>query len=122
MLVREGKRQGVQHMVVTHAMNPPILMNIAQMQEAARAGGLIEFVGASMRSADAQDRVARMAEAIRAIGPQFCILSSDLGQKNNPLPAEGFGAFLAALHERGFSEAELDVMSKKNPATLLELR
>src|SRR5258706_7680436 len=28
MLLREGKRQGVQHMVVTHAMNPPILMTV----------------------------------------------------------------------------------------------
>jgi Family of unknown function (DUF6282) len=122
LLLREGKRQGVRHMVVTHAMNPPVLMNVAQMQEAAREGGLIEFVGASMRSADASERVARIVEAIRAIGPQFCVLSSDLGQKSNPLPAEGFGAFLAALHARGFSEAELDVMSKKNPATLLGLQ
>ena len=38
MLLREGQRQGVRHMVVTHAMNPPILMNLAQMQEAAKLG------------------------------------------------------------------------------------
>jgi len=121
LLLREGKRQGVRHMVVTHAMNAPILMNVAQMQEAAREGAFIEFVGASMRSADASERVARMADAIRAIGPQLCIVSSDLGQKINPLPAEGFGAFIAALHARGFSDADLDLMSKKNPATLLGL-
>ena len=28
MLVREGKRQGVKHMVVTHAMMQPVLMNV----------------------------------------------------------------------------------------------
>ena len=31
MLVREGKRQGVQRMVVTHAMNPPVLMDLPRM-------------------------------------------------------------------------------------------
>ena len=31
MLVREGQRQGVRHMVVTHAMNPPIEMDVPRM-------------------------------------------------------------------------------------------
>src|SRR6476661_4998822 len=42
MLVREGKRQGVQHMVVTHAMNDPIRMTVPQMQEAAKLGAFVE--------------------------------------------------------------------------------
>ena len=29
MLLREGRRQGVQRMVVTHAMNDPVLMNVS---------------------------------------------------------------------------------------------
>jgi len=122
MLVREGKRQGVQHMVVTHAMNAPILMTVSQMRDAAAQGAFIEFVGGSMRTADAAARVDRFADSIRNVGPQFCILSSDLGQKGNPLPADGFAAFLAALQARGFTDAELGRMSKQNPATLLGLR
>src|SRR5713226_5887491 len=122
MLLREGKRQGVQHMVVTHAMNAPILMTGAQMRDAAAQGAFIEFVGGSMRMADAAARVDRFADAIRNVGPQFCILSSDLGQKGNPLPADGFAAFIAALQARGLADAELGRMSKQNPATLLGLR
>jgi hypothetical protein len=122
MLLREGRRQGVQHMVVTHAMNAPIEMSVAQMQEATKQGALIEFVGGTMLSADAAARVDRFADAIRKIGPQFCILSSDLGQKGNPLPADGYAAFIMALKARGFSDADLDRMSKQNPATLLGLR
>src|SRR5262245_57254523 len=45
MLVSEGRRQGVRQMVVTHALNPPIVMAITQMQDAARLGAFIEFVG-----------------------------------------------------------------------------
>ena len=121
MLLREGQRQGVRRMVVTHAMNPPILMDVLKMQEAARLGALIEFVGSSLDTPDAPARIDRFADAIRKIGPQFCILSSDLGQKDNPLPAEGYAAFLAAMRARGFTAAEVDRMSKRNPALLLGL-
>jgi hypothetical protein len=62
-----------------------------------------------------------MATAIRAVGPELCILSSDLGQAGNALPPDGFGAFLVALRARGFTEAEVDRMSKQNPARLLGL-
>ncbi len=103
-------------------MNVPILMTVPQMQEAAAQGAFIEFVGGSMRVADAPATVVRFAETIRKIGPQFCILSSDLGQKGNPLPADGFAEFIAALHGRGFTDAELDRMTKQNPATLLGLQ
>ena len=121
-ILREAKRQGVQQMVVTHAMNTPVSMTVAEMQEAAKAGAFIEFVGGTMLSSDAPARVARFADAIRMIGPEFCILSSDLGQKGNPLPADGFAAFLLALKARGFSDQEIDRMAKQNPATLLRLK
>ena len=121
MLVREGQRQGVRHMVVTHAMNPPIEMDVPRMQEAAGLGAFIEFVGSSLETPGTPARMDRFADAIRKIGPEFCILSSDLGQKGNPLPADGYAAFLAAMRARGFSQADVDRMSKRNPAVLLGL-
>jgi hypothetical protein len=121
MLLREGRRQGVRQMVVTHAINAPVLMTIPQMQEAAREGAFIEFVGGSLATKDASSRMDRFADAIRKIGPQFCILSSDLGQRGNALPAEGFAQFILAMRARGFDAKDLDLMTKQNPATLLEL-
>jgi hypothetical protein len=122
LLLGEGHRQGTEHMVVTHAMNPPVSMDIAQMQEAAKEGAFIEFVGGSLTAGDANPRLDRYADAIRKVGPQFCILSSDLGQKNNALPIDGYAAFLQAMRARGFSEHDVNVMSKDNPAKLLGLR
>jgi hypothetical protein len=121
MLLREGRRQGAQRMVVTHAMNAPVLMDVPQMQEAAKLGAFLEFVGGSLAGADAAARIDRFADAIRKVGPEFCILSSDLGQKGNALPPDGFGAFLVALRARGFTQQEIDRMSKQNPARLLGL-
>ena len=111
MLLREGRRQGVQHMVVTHGMNAPISMDVPQMQEAAKQGAFIEFAGSSLANADAAARIDRYADAIRKVGPQFCILSSDLGQKANALPPDGYAAFLLALRARGFTEQDVDRMS-----------
>ena len=116
MLLREARRQGVHGVVVTHAMNAPVSMSVPQMQEAIKLGAFIEFVGSSPASADARTRY-----AIRKIGPAFCILSSDLGQMGNPLPVDGFGAFLLALREWGFTQQEIDRMSKENPAKVLGL-
>jgi predicted metal-dependent TIM-barrel fold hydrolase len=91
------------------------------MLEAVHEGALIEFVGSSPDTADAAQRFDRIAEAIRAVGPQFCILSSDLGQKANPLPADGFAQFLQAMRSRGFTAADIARMAKQNPAALLGL-
>ena len=121
MLLREGRRLGVKHMLVTHAMNPPVLMSVPQMQEAAALGAFIEFVGGNVGDSTGVARMDRFADAIRRIGPSRCILSSDLGQEGNPLPTVGFAAFIAQLRMRGFSDADLDLMTRRNPAQLLEL-
>jgi hypothetical protein len=121
LILREAKRQGVQRMIVTHAMNTPVSMSLAEMREAAGLGAYIEFVGGSLTTPDAEARINRYAEAMRQIGPEFCILSSDLGQQGNALPPDGFGDFLVSLRRRGFTSQDVDRMSKQNPARLLGL-
>jgi hypothetical protein len=120
-IIREARRAGVQRIVVTHAMNPPISMTVAQMQEAAALGAIVEFVGGSLTTPDASERMNRFAAAIRQIGARFCILSSDLGQAGNALPTDGFAAFIAALRARGVSDVDLDLMTRQNPARALGL-
>ena len=121
LVLREAKRQGVQRLIVTHAMNTPVSMSVAEMQEAANLGAFIEFVGGSLTAPDAEARMNRYAEAIRQIGPEFCVLSSDLGQQGNALPADGFVEFLVSLRSRGFTAQDVDRMAKQNPARLLGL-
>jgi hypothetical protein len=121
MLLREGRQQGVRQMIVTHAIQAPVLMDVAQMKEAASLGAFIEFVGGSPEGEGAAARMDGIAAAIRQVGVASSILSSDLGQQGNPLPPDGFGAFIEALRARGFSDRDLDVMAKQNPARLLGL-
>ncbi len=121
MLLREARQQGVRQMIVTHAINTPVLMSVAQMKESASLGAFIEFVGGAPEGQGATARLDGIADAIRQIGAASSILSSDLGQQGNPLPPDGFGTFIQALRARGFSDRDLDLMSKQNPARLLGL-
>ena len=121
MIVREARRQGVQHVVVTHAMMAPVRMTTAQMQEAAREGAYIEFVYNGLIGPNREYTIGDYAKAIRAVGPDHCILASDLGQPANPLHPDGLTAFFTALRNEGFPPSEIGQMSKTNPARALGL-
>jgi hypothetical protein len=122
LLIRESRAQGVKHMVVTHAMVEPIHMSIPQMQEAASMGAFIEFTYNGLIGINKEFSFGDYAKAIRVIGVDHCILSSDLGQPSNPIHTDGMVAFLKGMKEQGFTQAEIDRMSKINPALLLGLK
>ena len=121
MIVREGHRQGVVHMVVTHAMLPPVSMTVAQMRGAAEEGAYLEFVYNGLIGPNQSNSMHDYAEAIRQVGPRWCILASDLGQAGNPLHPDGLAVFFEGLMREGISAADIALMSKINPARALGL-
>ena len=102
-----------------HAMLPPVKMNLEQMKQAAAMGAYLEFVYNALIGPGRSFEMPEYASAIRAVGPEHCILSSDLGQAGNPLHPDGLEAFFRGLRGQGFSVAEIDRMAKTNPARLL---
>ena len=124
MVIREARARGIQRIIVTHAMNAPIGMTVSQMQEAARMGAFIEFVYGATLERNATLTVEQFAQAMHAVGPDHCIMSTDLGGGRpypRPMPAAGLLEFMNRLHALGFSVAEIDLMSKTNPAIVLGL-
>jgi hypothetical protein len=118
LLIREAKRQGVRHVMVTHALtNPGGPLSIGEIQEAAKLGAYIELVYSPFNDAALQKDV----DAIRAAGAASVVLSSDLGQPGNPLHPDGLLALYKGLLAHGISQVEIEQMSKVNPAKLLEL-
>lgn len=117
-IIAEAKRQGARHVLVTHAMTSPGgPMTLADMQEAAKLGALLELVYSPLTEAQLQ----KEADAIRTIGAASFILSSDLGQPQNPLHTDGLLAMYKGLMAKGISAADIDLMSRRNPARLLGL-
>jgi hypothetical protein len=121
MLIREARAQGVQRIIVTHAMLAPVGMSVAQMQEAVKLGAKLEFVYNALIGPNKMFEIGQYADAIRKVGVDACILSSDLGQAVNPLHPDGLMAFFAGLRSQGFTAAEIETMSKRNPAKVLGL-
>jgi hypothetical protein len=125
LMVREARGLGL-NVVVTHPLLESVGMNLEQMQQAVDMGAYLEFV-TSFTNQEATIR--EYVEAIRAIGPEYCIVSSDRGQgrgeEGHDAPAvshvEGLATAAQVLRTNGFSEAELDLMFKINPARLLGL-
>jgi len=117
MVFREAKRQGVQHMIATHAFDLAGKMTVEQMQEAAKLGAFIEF---DFRNTLEGGRM----DAIRKVGPQFCFLSEFWTKVSAPKEygrLDGVGAFAEAMRVHGFTDRELDLLFKENPAKALGL-
>jgi hypothetical protein len=121
MIVREARREGVAHIVVTHAMLPPVKMTVPDMRAAAAEGAFIEFVYNGLIGTGKSAEMRDYADAIRQVGAPHCILASDLGQVGNPLHPDGLQAFFAGLMRQGISAADIALMSKTNPAQALGL-
>jgi hypothetical protein len=123
MLVSEARKLGITKIVVTHPLNTPVEMAIPQMQEAAKMGAFLEFCAGSIlpSAQDSPLKVADYVKAIRAVGPEHAILSSDLGQPANPVHTEGWKQYLVLLSKAGISDREIDLMARRNPAQLLGL-
>lgn len=121
LVIREAKRQGIDRIVVTHAIGQPINMNVAQMKEAAELGAYIEFVANFLFGERGTFTFQQYYDAIRQIGPAHVILSSDGGQANRPFPDDLIAQAAYQLRELGLSDAELRTIMAENPATLLSL-
>ncbi len=117
LVLEEGKRRGVRNMLVTHATNEYPGLSIEQVQAAARLGAYLEFVWSGAQGAG----LANWIKAIRAAGPERCVISSDLGQPANPLHPDGLLELYKTLKTQGFSDTDVARMSKTNPARLLGL-
>lgn len=121
LVIREAKRQGIERVVVTHAIGTPINMTLAQMKEAAGLGAYIEFVANFLSVERASFTVKQYYDAIREIGPAHVILSSDGGQIGRPYPDDLVAQAAFDLRQQGLTDAELRTIMVDNPATVVSL-
>lgn len=84
-------------------------------------GAFIEFTLIGILPNEFCHDPAQIAQTIKTIGPEHCIVSTDLGQPQNPLPVEGMRLFIATLLHHGITQKEVELMIKSNPASLLDL-
>ena len=116
-LVKAASAAKVKKILVTHAEFPSQNLTPQEQLELANMGAFIEHCFTTMHTDKAPWSVA--FEGIRAVGPDRCILSTDLGQTTNPPVAEGFAMFAQKLLDAGFSSPEIQRMAVANPEAWL---
>lgn len=119
LLIRAATARGIERIVVTHPTSGLVGMSIETQREAARLGALLEYPLALALESEAAFEA--FAADLRAVGPANAVLSTDLGQAGNPVHTDGYNVYLPRLIEAGFSRAEVDMMTRSNPARLLGL-
>jgi len=117
-LVRAGREAGVRKVLVTHAEFPSQNLSAEEQLQLADLGAWIEHCFTTMHTKKAPWE--GVMEAIRTVGPERCVISTDLGQTINPPVAEGYAMFAQKLLDDGFSVEDVRRMAVTNPAAWVE--
>jgi hypothetical protein len=126
-LVNAAIRTGISKIVITHPLDSIFFKeswSLADLKKLADSGAFIELTVALLLPSEPTEMhhsPDQIVEVIRTVGAEHCIMSTDLGELHNPMPVEGMRLFMATLLQRGITEAEIELMAKKNPAGLLGL-
>lgn len=126
LLIREAKKLGIDRIIVTHPMPTPVGMSLEQQAEAGRLGAYLEYPFNATLPPNPQwpggyVPMEEYVAAIKKLGAEHVIISSDLGQQGNPVHTDGLLIFRKALLDAGISAADVDRMMKDNPARFLGL-
>ncbi|TDI35089.1 MAG: cytosolic protein [Acidobacteria bacterium] len=105
--------------VVTHAEFPSQSLTADEQRELADMGAVIEHCFTTTHTGKAPWELC--FDNVRAVGPERCLLSSDLGQTINPPVAEGLASFAQRFLDAGFSAKDVAQMAVVNAARLVEL-
>jgi hypothetical protein len=117
-LVKTAREMKVRKVLVTHAEFPSQNLSPEEQIELANLGATIEHCFTTMHTGKAPWQT--VIDSIRAVGPERCLLSTDLGQTINPPVAEGFALFAQTLLDAGFAAGEIRRMAVANSAALVE--
>jgi hypothetical protein len=141
-LIDLAKSYGIKSVVIASGVTKNL--SVEQQKEAAAKGALIEHTLAAfthttpipkthyypekeyvsidegMEEAPGMG-VRTVAEQIREVGAEHCVMSTDLGVYTLPPPVEGMREFIACMLDLGITQDEIRTMTSTNPAKLLDL-
>lgn len=120
-LFEEAKKRGVKRLLVNHPMYG-LHFTYDDIRQLAEFGALIEqsaclYIDSRFNVFSPQE----LKEHILAAGVAHSSIGSDLGQVDNPSPVEGMRQAIKLCLALGFSEDDVRMMVRDNPARLLGL-
>jgi hypothetical protein len=119
LLVRAARDLGIDRIVITHPLGDLSLPEPIQ-REVIALGALLEFPFGMVEPIGSTS-LDELVTRIRSAGAEHVVLSTDLGQPGNPVPAAGFASGIQRLLDGGVTQREIDLMIRRNPARILNL-
>ena len=116
-LVPAAKEHGVKNIVITHVDFPTTYYTVEEQKEFVKYGAKMEHCYTTWATNKVDFSVTE--QMIREVGPENCILATDLGQKTALYPDEGLLAFATKLYDAGFTAEQVRTMTVYNPRKLL---
>ena len=120
LLIDAARRLGVKKILVTHPEWGPTHFSEESQKKLAQGGDVFfERCFASTAHVCGAVPFETIERAIMATGVERTILSTDLGQPENPPPVEGLRLYAERLRSTGFSVDQIRTMMQGNPEYLL---
>ena len=123
-LANKCAQMGVNKLVITHPLSTIVFEETLSSDETvalAKAGFIIEHCAQTISPTGDRIDPAVVADEIRAVGPENCLLTTDFGGTPHPSIGEGMRMFIGALLKRGLTEQEIEGMVKTTPCRLLNV-
>jgi microsomal dipeptidase-like Zn-dependent dipeptidase len=128
---RRGRELGVKNILVTHCLTNVPGLTMEQAKQVTQMGAMIEVCFLQFLTGPNASQAwmthwtnigaKQVAQAVKELGAGSIVLSSDLGQTGNMTHPDGIETMIAAVKREGVSDADVDLMLRKNPAKLLGL-
>ncbi len=112
------QKVGLKKVIITHPIYQKIDMPIEVQKELVKIGAFVEHCF-SMYSID-KIPIKQIADQIKQVRPENCILSSDVGQTFSPNPSEALTEFIRLLSRKGITNEEISMMLITNPGKLVK--
>ena len=118
-IVTAAHKRGINRIIITHPGLGPQYTDptIKQLQQVTALGATAEVVSTELFGKNKDDTI----KMIKAVGPVHCLVSTDSGLIGTHNHADALVLSARILRQAGFSENDLKLMFKDNPAKVLGL-
>jgi hypothetical protein len=123
LMVQEAVKAGVKHIIITHPLLDSVDMTPADIKEVVAMGPEIyaEFTSQFGNPGARPEMVKTYVEGIRAAGVEHAFIGTDVGQAGSNFVPDAMLNVAKTLRANGFTESELELLFKINPAKILGL-
>jgi len=117
ILLKAAKEHGVERIIATHVSSTSNFHELEVQKELLGYGALLEHCTNGVTNGKVPYEV--MLGQIQAMGPENCLLCTDLGQPKNRYPDEGLFDLCTRFVESGIPEDKVRMMIVDNPKRLI---